>query len=1434
MCRCLASIVSLPLQRRKMQLRARGSAAMGGTLRAGLHITARGARAAAAFDKRARSRKPSTEALQGDQNRAVAAENSIQAGSTTQQGAAHANPRDMVTTASAVSSPAQWVERTLQYDVAKLQNLAEMFAGVEVATERPRTTASVEQYLQRPQRSRCQVSTFHHREHDSRPTSTSTSNPLNRDSVSTSPTGSTVEAGDEVCKASAVRSLASAVLTHAPPRVTDLLHNLVRVHTSEKSSSSGMQLQAPSSHDAAEALASMLAASRLYRYWTDPSVGTNLLPIEETLSAAGAAVTLHSLSILASAFEASALSFRGTCTPSAQEVTSRLSEQAECRAREQKEEKQDAWQAAAVWHRDKISAYRCLLHKFLHFFTEELTLFGDSSLPVSSATFARMDLLSLAVFSLVKAADVCADSAAKPPRRGADTAARVEEFSAESVTCQLQRLSLLVSTMCTRLSSPTEVVTRTTSERQLERFYGTRCVPMVAGQAKRLAMQMRAPSSAPSLAVCVPALQSIVLIFAVSVLRRAVAIERVAVHTRSNDMALAARAEATRTPEESEERLTSEAAAPRCLTGDEKVQLAKYVELLWAEIKPKPIISSSEISQLQHRTAHTALNVSLATWWKAAAAASASPSTSRWGQKPQHIAALLCSYNSLLAECQAALPVFAAHGAAQTTTPRLVSATASSVSPDLSWFVPFHGRLIRVGLDLQLEATVLAALHLGIEPRAPPTPATAIAKWITSRRMQRLRRRGASGGADLNTRPSEDTGTDALWAGVYRLCGGVRVAAAELLYCAITEVCCRVAQRPMPRADSDSTVPPQRPLRSQQGSLPSAAHTDKRVASSGYAAAAALVNSVSRTFFAVPRMQYLFACYTDATYTDRASEEECRRVYAACLGVLAWLRELAAPFGVRLAGPQAPRASDVIQDGQPQREPRSDEWQVCGTTSAVAMDGAFFFAYYLYHWPEETGRRVSSSSSTATQATRTALEAALASDGVVSRMPRPSISPLLTGATAVEYTKEMLFQLQYDTARQLRHLRATDRLHHFTGELQDKAKLLQDATLRQRHVMSTLSVVQAHRKQPTLLWMPLSQVQETIFLFDQYPQLFRYIESARTLCARGDAEREDGEVVPSDGVREYPKVHVGDLTCTFARIHGYLVKRLHVLSGILREYRSLLLESSPHGAINSSAIREDPSASVATSATSPFHRWLLDNATRSPQLEVHRRNNYGWAHEWAVQLHEEFPRLPAQMEGALRWAKGVARTLDRMERTMTDTHQKGLFINVVKSQQQYRELQRARSALSALEATPVDAAQPVCIEEPQMRDLVVQRDSERVPLGVVLDGGARILRVQASVVRPAAVADSSDEVEGDLLESPFARALAQQPQEDQDQLGMSHRVCDFADVVGWRVVRVDGNIVQTGRDVAAEVRGKTTFTVTLQSCSRSEEAHGMAVPAQVG
>ncbi|XQJ29719.1 hypothetical protein NXY56_005779 [Leishmania guyanensis] len=1406
----------------------RRSCIVGGLmLRTTLQSTAHRAATIAVSAEGARQTKRSTDAPQGCLKPAAASNENTQAGSTPPRGAAQARSGGTTNTPRPVSSSAQWVEGTLQYDVAKVRHLAKVFAGVEAVAGRSRRTTSVEQHLRRRQR-RNGPAALSQRKHGSRQVSYSDQRNCNADVTSNK--NATGESGDEGRRSPSMTTLASALLTLTPSRFTDLVHSLVRVHFSIQPPSTGIQAKTPSSYEAAEVLTSLLTVSRLEHYMRDPSIAPLQLSEETLAASADDVVSLHSLSILASALEASVVAFSSTNVALVQEASTAIPGQAGRNAHEPKEDGQHMSQAgveASAWRGEKVVAYSSLLIHLVHAFTECLAVLTESSFSGSRASFVRMDLLLLAVFSLMKVADVCAYKAGRSSPGDGATAACVERFSAENVAEQLQCLCLQLSVVCHRLSS-SMVMTWTTSERKLDHFRGIPFLWFVVRQATQLRMQMQVLNTAPPFAGCVAALQNLIFIYYVSILRCVIAADSASMNAHCSDVTPRVDERGTARAVETSAQPDGRAAASACLTGAEKVQLAKRVELLWADMKPKPVISPAELSDLQHRTVHTALNVSLATWWKSAAAtaASAFPSSSYWSQRPQHMATLLGSYNSLLAECRAALPVLSAYSAAQTAALPSETATASSVSSSLSWFVPFHSRLIRVGLDLQVEATVLAALHLGIEPRAPPTPATPIAKWIASRHRQRLRRRGASGGAESKVMPNDAAGAGASWGRVYRLCGGVRVAATELLYSAIEEVCCRVEERPLSKATSSSLSPPLHPSASRRPSLSSTTCANSGGVGSTSALAVALVNSVSRTFFAVPRMQYLFGYYTDATYTDRAAEEECRRVYAACLGVLVWLRELAPPFGVRAGEPPVarlvPPSSDVVRAAAGCHEPRAEDWLVCGTTSAIAMDGAFFVTYYLYHWPGQTGHPAGVSSAHGPQAERTAHDVALSFDGVFNGVPGPSISPLLTGATAVEYTKEMLFRLQHDTARQLRHLRATGRLHYFTGELQDKTKLLKDSTLRQRHVTSTLSVVQAHRKQPTLLWMPLGQAQEMVFLFDQYPRLFRCIDPAPSHGIRGVANEEsDGGVMPPDGLREYPKVHVGDITCTFARVHGYLVKRLHVLSGILREYRSILLESSLHGAIDSHTISHGPSASVVAPMTSSFRGRLLDNATHSPQLEMHRRNNYEWAHVWAMQLHEEFPRLPARMEGAPRWSSGVMQMLERMERTMNDTHKQGLFINVVKSQQQYRELQRARSAsplpLPAEEAVLVDRTKGTSIEGPQVRDVVVQRDSERVPLGVVLDGDAKILRVQTMVTRPSGVADNSDEAEGDLLVSPFARALAQQQQEGQRLPGVSYRVGSFADVVGWRVLRVDGTAVYTGRDVAAQVRGKTEFTVTLQS-----------------
>ncbi|GET91529.1 hypothetical protein, conserved [Leishmania tarentolae] len=1397
------------LEKREMQVLARGCTARGGALRTALHSAVRRTTTVAISAKGGMKKKSSTCGHQGDVKCATPAVEKTHTTLIPQKSATQAHDSHTTTSSRSVSSSAPWVESTLQYDVAKVQHLADVFAGAATTEGSLRTTTSVEQLLRCPQRRQGLVASPHERGQGDR--RALPSRQRKGSTVLTSAAKTAEESGNEQLKGPDMAKLAFDVFQFAPSRVTDLAHELVRAHVSVKSSSTRARVQTSASPEAAEVLAALLADSRLSHYMKGPCAVPVSLSVEETLSDTTAG-TLHALSIMASALEASLVALRRTATAVKHSSTTSPPRQTTDNVHGYNEGHQGMLPAAAAWRCERAGAYSRLLTQLLQTLTEELAPLVQSSLPVSQTRHARLDLLLLAVLSLMKCAEECACNVEKPsPQKGA-TSVSVDGFSAEGLSDQLQHLCLQVSIAGCRLSS-TAVSTRPTPSCPRERFYGTASLSLLIGQAKRLQMRMPVLSTNPPFSGCLPALQSMLLVYVVCILKCMIAMDNAGMRSACRNAVPHAKSKGMGTP------LDGDLTASLCLSGDDKVQLAKQVELLWGQIKPKRVFSPAEISHLQHRTVHTALNVSLATWWKSGACTAASVSA-HWKQRPQHIAAILCSYNSLLTECRAAIPILAARCASQTIGLPSANTSAPSASPDLSWFVPFYSRLIRVGLDLQLEATLLAALHLDIEPRAPPTPATPIANWIKSRKMQRLRRRGAAGSATVKVKATESAAADASWARVYRSCGGVRVAATELLYCAITEVCSGVAQKPLPSAGKGS-------LRRQRGSLSPPTSTNISDSSSASPLAVTLVNAVSRTFFAVPRMQYLFGYYTDDTYTDRATEEECRRVYAACLGVLVWLRELAAPFGVRFGGfPTAPsvlQSSNAPHEALVLRKPCGEEWQVCGTTSAIAMDGAFFFAYYLYHWTAETGYHSTEPCNRGTEAEQTVLDAALACDDVVSGMPCPSVAHILTRTKAVEYTKEMLFQLQHDTARQLQHLRTTCRLHHFTGELQDKKRLLEDANLRQRHVTSTLSVVQAHRTQPTFLWMPLAQVQEMVFLFDQYPQLFRYIDSERSLSTRDDAqEKHGGEDGPRGGTHEYPKVHVGDITCTFARAHGYLVKRLHVLSGILREYRSILLESTSNDANDSHTIINDSSASLPTPRRSSFRGRLLDNARYSPHLEVHRRSNYGWARVWATQLHEEFPRLAAQMEGAPLWASGVVRALDRMERTMSDTHQKGLFINVVKSQQQYRELQRAQSAASAPtfaeQATPVDTTENKPTEEPQLRDLVVQRDSANVPLGLVLDGTARILRVQMKVARPAAVADSSYEAEGDVLESPFARALAHSQPEGQQPLAMPSGASIYTDVVGWRVLRVNGNSVRTGLDVAAQVQGKIEFTVTLEPC----------------
>ncbi|KAK7199793.1 hypothetical protein NESM_000026200 [Novymonas esmeraldas] len=1278
------------------------------------------------------------------------------------------------------SSPAPWVESTLHYDSGKLKHLSDVFAGVALPTaEAARSASSTEQHLRLhplPDKRATASKDAHgpQQRHQRR---------RRRRSSSSSSVGGV--------RAEEIHSTTSWMSALACTQLAPLVADLVRVHTSLAPSP-----PPPATSDPAATLDSLLASSRLaHSAASDGAVALDAA--QPTPPSRVASAALPALCVLAAALEASLAVFRrvGAAVaqaaatpppappPSAAGVSSGgLAEPAAAAATAAAAA--EAAARVAAWRRERVCEYIGILERVVDGLLHALSDVTATPLSTSHSLPCRIDLIPLALLSVVVSADVCAFNMAKLPH--ADGSAHASSLA--RLGEQLPRLCLEVGRVFPQLASggplASTMSTWTPTARLLEHFYGTRFVSTLAAQTRAL---VRRPLRASD---CLPALQTTLFICVMAIARRAVAGS-----TGSTTAAAAAAPSALAEPDPA--RVPQDAETSALLSAEELSQLAAHVEHMWRDVEPCLTIAPGELIQLQHRTTHTALNVSLATWWRAAAAAAviapkrkpakAAASTlplpvrgsrgadtdetsagrrmaAYWRGHPEHVAALLCSYATLLFECRAAVVATGWVNVASTES-----------------YVSFYGRVVRVGLGLQLGGTCLAAVELGIEPRAPPTPSTPLARWGALRvQMRRRRQRSgdgvrAAGSGELDEAavphplPAADAADAVLWARVHRLCGGVRVAATELLYSAVVELC---------QSRSDS-----------------AAVRDDAGQPSSPSPAMALVHSVSRTFFAIPRQQYLFGGHVD----DEAGEEECRRVYAACLGVLVWMRELAPPFGVR--DDVAPRASSGGSGAA--------TWLVCGTSSDVALDASYFLSYYLHHWPSAASR--------CPPAARSALEKTLTADGVGGVVGPPSTcGSRVTSAVAEEYVKEALFQLQHDTARQLHHLRTAGRLHYFTGQLRDRAMLIDDAALRQRHVRSTLAVVQAHHVQPTLLWMPLSQAQELVFVLAQYPHLLRASADSRATGGADslDNDRDDGggdgvaaaaaaAASAGAGAVSYAPVLVGDITCTFARLHGFLVKRLHVLGGILREYRSLLLEC---------ATARDTDGATVAAAPSSFVAALQQNATHSPQLATHRQNNHVWAYAWATQLREEFPQLAAQMEGAPRWADGVLRVLDRLERTMSETHRHGLFINVVKAQQEYQQRRRGSGKAPLSLPSGGDVAQAETREGPGERvELTVRRDSARVPLGVALDGNARVLRVEAEVRLPA----NTPDVEGEMVDAPLAAALRQQEAVLGHIEGADGR---GGGVVGWRVLRVDGEDVGTGRDVAAQVHGKETFTLLFERC----------------
>jgi hypothetical protein len=1376
---------------------------------------------------------------------------------------------------SAPTKGPSWVRSALHYDAGKVQRLANLFTGAaednltaipeNTSTKPYRTTSivakSVEEQLRDP--------LYQVKSKGSNSTGIKSAGASNRSQKFSarrhaSSSSATVRAVRDAREEwSLIENWTSALLSSTNASVATVVKELLSIEGAVR-----QVLNDSSNNNTAaeqESLSAFLKDSRLHWQLTSTEAALFLLPVSGD-GACGVRAT-HLLCLAASALEAGMRSF-----VKADKATTRTAAAAD--------------NSVADWRLRCGARYCQLLSKLLAALTMQLVKLNDPQHSLAVLQM-RQDVLLSALMALLHASAI---SAAVCNRSGGSAALR--ETVEHPVATVTEHYALLVQ-LCVEVSRTVDLqcvasislaragVGSPEHNSPLQSY--VRSASSLSKQLANLQSKLITISRSGVGHSCVQGVTSALFLFCVSILRIDVAAE---------GAALRAASEPPLAPESSAEQLQKsmsllekkiETPRPllRSLTGEERVWLASHAEKLLGMLHPKPDMSCAALASMQHRTTSTPLSVLLASLWRYsvkvhgaralrvpteasaslrsvplssnegiksdssafAATALVSSSSRFWERHPAHVALLLRSYVDLLtAVCSDLLP--------RVLQPVSAGSDSSSTSVDVAWVLPFASRVIRMGMSMQMDTTLLAAAHLDLEASAPRTPSTPLEKVVASRHKARLAagafsRKGRKTGkeeptpcdsgstalpkslsVEVRKDLSLDEGSTALWSRVLRLSGGLRVGCCETLYRAVVDLTSLCLQNPSVEERFVS-------------------HRGRPAVAAGRSGppAVVLIEAVSRVLFCVPRTEYLLGLYTDDSLSADAAIEQSRRVYTACTGVFMWLRELSPSFGSHFtnttsATPPAADAASAAQDAR--------VWLVCGTSKANALEAAFFATYLLHHWPSIARSRhpppqqLSQPRESHEQVHEytSPLAQVLSADGSYYALAPAPVDSLLTPSTAEAYVAETLLHLQHDTAGLLRHLRTTDRFYHFSGEMKDKTKLMKEEALQRRHVASTLSVVVAYQKQPNFVWMPLEAVQEVVFELHNFPKLLTASEtaaSASSLLNPGENRVRDvsgASVSPDSGVREYAKVQVGSTTCTFARAHGYLVRRLHVLSGILREYRSMLLKSAASPSQEDEGEEKSPPTSTYSAAapsfraSKSFYATLQANAAHSPNEEGHRRNNYNWAHPWALMLREDFARLPAEVEGTPRWGVGVLRVMERMELVMQDTYQQGLFINVVRTQQQYKLQKRVNAGSNnelhqnSMKAEKddecVDYDEVKGRERPLMKqELRVTRASAFVPLGVVLDGKGYVLRVQERVSVPitgdlenaAAVAGSRmSHLDVEEVASPFAVALA----------SASGGVVVPRHVMGGRVTAVDGVLVSGGREVATQVRDKVDFVLTIE------------------
>ncbi|EKF33274.1 hypothetical protein MOQ_002861 [Trypanosoma cruzi marinkellei] len=434
------------------------------------------------------------------------------------------------------------------------------------------------------------------------------------------------------------------------------------------------------------------------------------------------------------------------------------------------------------------------------------------------------------------------------------------------------------------------------------------------------------------------------------------------------------------------------------------------------------------------------------------------------------------------------------------------------------------------------------------------------------------------------------------------------------------------------------------------------------------------------------------------------------------------------------------QVSDVMDgDGEERRRGVNSAFRVCGVSLSQATEVAFFLSLY---------RRDHLS--------------------VISGSSDPADA--IDGHAVYSYVKEVLFALDHNTAKQLWHLRSTKVLRCFTGVSCEGE--VTDERRQRRQTQSILSVVHAHVVHPSFLWMPLFQLQEVLFVLAQNRELIEglqpYLKSSK-----------------ADDSAAIAVFHVGSAGGTlrhFAKVLGYVVLRLYVVSNVLRCYRDLL------------PTEECPS------------RLALGNFTSRAKK---RRE---WAKNMALTLQKSFPGLAAEVEGLdptrrTHRKRANRRVLARLETVCIFAVRQKLLFHVKKQRRKWRAKRAMQRLLDGGDGdgggsnTVLATTLPATVAQDGILTIHLKRADATAPLGFSLYG-------ERPCIRRVAGLEHKDDTEGrpvdkNMNDTPFSAALR------------TAGVLEPRSVVGWCVVQIDGADVKSSKAVITLVQGKHEFSISL-------------------